>query len=214
MKRRSWMTAEELLNKLAGDPEYQARVKERDRRIEEETRKLRAETATLLSELRDVGIDVESVWDLINTSEDYSVVYPILARHLREQYAERNLEGIARSLTRPDALEAAWGALRDRFIENGGKTPEGFGFALGNALGEIMDESVLPDVLELVTERAYGTNREVMVHYLVEYRDRPDVRRVLESLADDPDVAEKAKRALTLRRVRRRPRRGRRKSRT
>ena len=202
------------MNELANDPEYQARVRERDRRIEEETRKLREETASLLSELRDVGIDVESVWDLVNTSEGYSVAYPILARHLREQYAERNLEGIVRSLTRPDALGVAWDALRDRFIENGGQTPEGFGFALGNALGEIMDESVLPDVLELVTEPTYGTNREVMVYYLVEYRDQPEVRRVLELLTDDSDVADKAKRALTLRRVRRRPGRGRRKSRS
>lgn len=110
------------------------------------------------------------------------------------------------------AFDIAWDALRDAFVENGGDALEGIGFALGNALGAIMDERAIPEVLELVRKPEYKTNRMIMVRHLVEYREQPDVRAVLESLVDDPDVGKEARRALTLRRVRRRPGRGRRRA--
>lgn len=117
-----------------------------------------------------------------------------------------------RALTRVNAFPVAWAPLRDMFVENGGACLEGIGFALGNALGQIMDEELIPEVLELVVQAGYKTNRMIMVRHLVEYRDRPEVRAVLESLSDDPDVGKEARRALTLRRIRRRPGRGRRRA--
>ena len=208
-----YTTAEEFMKELEADPEYQARTREHNQRMSEIRRRRREEAAPLAADLQRLGWDVESAWGFLGCEDDYSAVWPVLVEHLQRPYSDWVREGIVRALTHVAALDIAWDALRDAFIKNGGHAPEGIGFALGNALGEIMDASVLPDVLELVVDRAYGTNREVMVHYLVEYRDRPEVRQVLESLVDDRDVGKHARRALTLRRVRRRPGRGRRRKR-
>lgn len=210
---KGYITAAELMAELDADPEYQAGLRELNERIERETRALNEDAAPVLHDLHEIGIEIESIWDLVNTSDDYHVAYPVLVAHIDRPYMERNREALIRSLTRVDAVDCAWVPLRELFKANGSAAPEGIGFALGNALGEIMDENVLPDVLELVADRTYGTNREVMVHYLVEYRDRPEVCEVLESLVDDPDVSKHARRALTLRRVRRRPGRSRRRKR-
>ncbi len=75
----------------------------------------------------------------------------------------------------------------------------------GNALAQMMDEPVIPEVLNLVTDKGHGRNRASMIEILVEYRDRDDVRQVLEALTDDPEVAKEASHALALKRVRRRP---------
>lgn len=212
-KQDGYMTAEEFMKELEADPEYQARTREHNQRIDEIYRRRCEEAAPLAADLQKLGWDVKSAWGFLDCEGDYSATWPVLIEHLQRPYSDWVREGIVRALTHVAALDIAWDALRDAFIKNGGHAPEGIGFALGNALGEIMDESVLSDVLELVVDSSYGTNREVMVHYLVEYRDRPDVRQVLESLVDAPDVSKHARRALTLRRVRRRPGRGRRRKR-
>ena len=136
---------------------------------------------------------------------DYSSAYPILVEHLRYPYMERTRDGIARALTVPDAFSVAWDAVRDEFLDNTDTKTTGFKFALGNALAQQMDESVLPEVLAMVTDTRHGENRAPMVEILVEYRERDDVRQVLEALTEDPQVAREAKKALALRRVRRRP---------
>ena len=210
---QGYITASELMAQLDADPEYQERRRRQEQRLDELWQRRYEDAKPLAAALQRIGWDVKSAWDLVEGEDDYSDTWSLLVEHLSHPYSDWVREGIVRALTVVDALEVAWDALRDAFIENGDNAPEGIGFALGNALGEIMDESVLPDVLQLVVDRAYGTNREVMVHYLVEYRDRPEVRKVLESLVDDPDVSKHARRALTLRRVRRRPGRSRRRKR-
>lgn len=212
-KDKGYITASELMAQLDADPVYQERRRRQEQRLDELWQRRYEEAEPLATALRGIGWDVNSAWDLVEGDDDYSDTWPVLVEHLSYPYSDWVREGIVRALTAVDALEVAWDALRNAFVENGDNAPEGIGFALGNALGEIMDESVLPDVLELVVARSYGTNREVMVHYLVEYRDRPEVHQVLESLVDDPDVSKHARRALTLRRVRRRLGRGRRRKR-
>ncbi len=153
---------------------------------------------------------MKSAWDFVGCVDDYSPTWPVLVEQLSRPYSEWVREGIVRALTVVEAFDIAWDTLRDAFIENGGDALEGIGFALGNALGSIMDESVIPEVLELVSNAEYRTNRMIMVRHLAEYREQPEVRAALESLVDDADVGKEARRALTLKRVRRRPGRGRR----
>ena len=199
------MTAAEHAALLEADPEYQARKRERDRQHEELARKLSENEEPLVAALREIGWDVESAWDFVMYPGGYSSAYPVLVEHLKRPYMERIRDGIARALTVPDAFDVAWDAVRDEFLSNTDTKTTGFKYALGNALAQLMDEPVVPEVLDMVTDKRHGRNRAPMIEILVEYRDRDDVRQVLEALAQDPQVTREATHALALRRVRRRP---------
>lgn len=203
-RKRGPITAAEAMAELAADEEYQARLRARNRAIDERVARDRAEAAPLLHDLRELGIDVESPWDLANRPNDYQHAYPVLVTHFQRPYSERNLEGITRALTVPDARKIAWSVLRDAFIANTDTSTSGLKFALGNALGEIMDEGVLSDVFAMVVDVRHGENRSPMVEGLGHHNDREDVRAVLAKLVDDPDVAGDAKKALARKRRRRR----------
>ena len=136
---------------------------------------------------------------------DYSSAYSVLVEHLKRPYMERIRDGIARALTVPDAFDIAWDTVRDEFLANTDTKTTGFKYALGNALAQLMDEPVLSEVLDMVTDKRHDRNRAPMIEILVEYRERDDVRQVLEALTQDPQVAREATHALALRRVRRRP---------
>jgi hypothetical protein len=60
---------------------------------------LKEEEKPLLADLNSVGVCIDSVWDLVNTSEPYPIAVPVLTRHLSMPYGRRIKEGITRALT-------------------------------------------------------------------------------------------------------------------
>ena len=67
MSKRKPISAGDLLARLANDPEYQERVRQRDEKIRIEGERLARAEAPLVEEMRATGADINSVWDLINT---------------------------------------------------------------------------------------------------------------------------------------------------
>src|SRR5580658_6227723 len=103
MSKQKGKTAAELMAELEKDPSYlkqRSRREEALRRTDEEY--ARAE-APLVQDLRAAGSQVESVWDLVNTSGAYPTLVPTLLAHLDRPYLERVREGIARALAVPEA---------------------------------------------------------------------------------------------------------------
>lgn len=84
MTRRGATTAAEFLASREADPEWVAwRQAGRDAdavatRLEEIV------SRSLLDDLREAGVSVTSVWDLVNQSEPYPDALPVLVRHLAE----------------------------------------------------------------------------------------------------------------------------------
>jgi hypothetical protein len=83
-----------------------AREQERNERLT----RLRIEEQPILADLRGVGWNVESVWDLVNTSTKYPEDIPVPLKHLLLPYSDRTREGFARTLAVPDA-KYAWPML-------------------------------------------------------------------------------------------------------
>ena len=52
----------------------------------------------MIGELKALGINIQSVWDLVNSPNNYTCAIPILLKHLSEPHYPRVLEGIVRSL--------------------------------------------------------------------------------------------------------------------
>ena len=86
---RKRKTAAELIAELEANPEH---VKMRQQQDEElHNRRLFRERAEqpLVRDLREVGCDVESVWDLVGSWGPYPEAIEVLVRHLDGEYPER-----------------------------------------------------------------------------------------------------------------------------
>jgi hypothetical protein len=99
------------------------------------------EERPLVNELNNIGLKVESVWDLVNNrphpylknnfTGDYEVAYPILVKHLDFDYHPRIKEGIVRALTEKKAAKLA----ADRILELFHKEPDkNLKWVMANAL--------------------------------------------------------------------------------
>jgi hypothetical protein len=185
------MTATEVVANLAADPEYQARKAEVDAEAAERYAQWRAAEQPLVEELREAGFDVESVWDLVNTSTPYPDALPILLNHLPKDYPKRIRSGIARSLAVPDAA-FGWDVLLTQYrSEADGDTRDG----LAAALAQTATEPKLDDLIGLIDEPTCGGSRVLLLPGLKRVGS-PKAMAKLESLATDPFFENKANRVL------------------
>src|SRR5215471_16384354 len=115
MDTKNGKTAGELIAELEANPEFVARQREKEEALAEKVREWRRAEQPLIAELKKVGEQVETVWDLVNTSRPYPKAIPVLLEHLQRPYPDRVREGIARALSVRGA-RIGWEILRDQFI--------------------------------------------------------------------------------------------------
>lgn len=151
------MTAAEAVDLFNSCPEWVAQNAELDANRAATERHLRAEEAPIIFDLAKVGVEIESVWDLVNTNEDYSVAIPALLNHLKRPYHHRIRNGIIRALTTPEARGLVGeGILRELGRE---EEPENR-WALANALTVVADQSNAIAIRALFDDPAYEDVRE------------------------------------------------------
>lgn len=184
-------TAKELLDALSKDPDFVARqaAAERERQALEKT--LRADEKPVVDDLRDAGVAVDSVWDLVNTGRPYPAAVPVLIRHLRRPYHTRTRQGIARALTVREA-QAVEADLLSAFRAETDNAENGVKWLIGNALSVAASDRILDDVIALATDPTHGPARRELLTILQGSRHGA-VRAALESLVDDPDLGERAR---------------------
>lgn len=134
MKSRP-INASELIAQLAADPEYQAKIREREAQLAPVWERRHKDEAPLVQELREAGFQVESVFDFVNTAEEYAEALPILIRHLDIPHERWIREGIIRALTiKYGGLQIEEALLRQFYAES---DPD-HRWALANALKTAM----------------------------------------------------------------------------
>jgi HEAT repeat protein len=180
-------TAAELLAELARDEDYQKRKQARDAALCTTAQEYSRAEAPVVEALRAAGIEVSSIWDLVNTPARDAKIVPILVAHLAQPYPERVREGIARALAIPEAI-AAWDQLCQAYLSETDTGTMGVKWAIHLALAAAADESVLEDLIELAKDRRHGRNRAMFVDALSRIRD-PRASVALDQLEDDPDIA-------------------------
>jgi hypothetical protein len=145
---RKRITADELMRELESDPEWVAKREERERQQAKHRAALDADEMELVREIRNVGYQVTSVWDLVNNTPhphlernfvgEYPAAYPILLKHLRMEHHPRIREGIIRALTVPDGgNEVAWELLGQFEKERDAQMK----WVIANALRTVMNRS-------------------------------------------------------------------------
>lgn len=188
------MTAAELMERLQSDPAHAARSRRREQQRQAAAAGTRAAAAPLIAELRAAGHDVERVSELHERRLDYRDALPVLIRWLPAISDRRLKEAVVRALTVPWARPVAAPVLIREFRDADDATGS-YRWAVGNALSVVADDSVLPDIVALATDRRYGKAREMVVLALGNMSD-PRAVDALVDLLPDEEVAGHAVMAL------------------
>jgi hypothetical protein len=162
--RRPKMTAAELMalkaERLRTDPAYRAQTEAGAAERQERAEELRRAEQPIVADLRAAGVGVESVWDLVNTSEPYPDALPILLNHLqRGGYPDRVMESLGRALAVKPAAPA-WETLRELYLKAEGRGEEE-GLAVALAASATADH--LEALIALLDETSRGSTR---IHFL------------------------------------------------
>jgi hypothetical protein len=192
--RKRRRTTEEFLASLQSDPELQARRDEFEARLAAERVRLAAAEAPVVRDLNAAGLRVESVWDLVNTNDSYTVALPILLDHLQRDYPDKVREGIARAMAVRES-KFAWHTLIRLFRAQFDANPNGVKGALAVALSEAADDEVMSDLIELFEEPRHGESRIFFVTTLKRSR-LANARAALAAGRQDPQLVREIVRVL------------------
>jgi hypothetical protein len=181
------ITASELLRDLAEDTDYRAMLAAKEQIREDFERVLDTDEESLISDLRAVGCNVGSVWDLVNTADTYVDAIPVLLNHLQIAHHPRTREGIVRALTVPEAKGVAFNVLMEEFLKASLDREPELKWLLAGCLAESATVVDVRRIIELITDPANGRSREILLPALGLIP--PDERQsVLDGLSDDPTL--------------------------
>lgn len=178
------MTAAELMQQLESDPEWVARRDARQRWRHAQAKRFARQEAPLVQEIREAGLLIDSVSDLINTREPYPEAIPILLRHLKKTDYDPALRGaIARALTVKDYPE-----ILPAMIEAFRRDPEprlnGPKWAMGNAIEALFDNRYIEEIAELARDPSHGEARSMVVRALGKSKSEVAEEALTELLSD------------------------------
>ena len=159
---------------------------EKEKASAEFVKELRQETKGLLDELKAVGIEIESVYDLVNTKASYPEAIPILIRHVPKAYHERNKDGIIRALT----VKEATGKANAVLIAEYHKTPKekmNLRWVIGNAIYIIVTKADVESIIPIVQDKENGYTRDRFILALGKVKSE-QAENVLIKLLDDEEV--------------------------
>lgn len=183
--RRSGISATELMAQLQRDPEYQRKMEAGEEERQGRAGDLSRAEQPIVADLKDAGVRVDSVWDLVNTSAPYPAALPVLLKHLElGGYPERVMESLGRALAvKPaivywDRLKALYLAPRDAGEEEGAAV----------ALAASATEAQLDDLIELLSHEERGRTRIYFLRPILFFGGDRGVE-VLRSLRADPVFA-------------------------
>lgn len=180
---------------LAKDPEFQRRKQVRDAERQTRAVELAKAEEPIVADLHAAGVEVTSVWDLVNTSIPYPAALPVLLDHLqRGGYPDRVLESLGRALA-VTPMNSSWPVLRGLYLRARGRGEEE-GIAVALAASATADQ--LDGLIDLLGEDARGDTRILFLRP-IKRLGGPRGRTVLESLTADPMFGKEARALLTTR---------------
>jgi len=188
------------------DLEFEKIKKENEIRrleIEREAAMLQIEEEPIIAELLSVGIQVESVSDLVNTSEKYEEAIPILIENLSKPYHDKIKEAIVRALAVKEARGVACKAVIEEYKKAPKEKPPYYNrefyyrWAFGNTMGVIITEDYTDEIIDLVLDVSNGPSRNMFVRSLGKTKSLK-TKEVMEKLTYDPEplVRDEAQKAL------------------
>lgn len=178
MKFKKSTSAGELMNRLQSDPDWVRENAEREARHKATVERLREEVkpeqTPLLADLAVAGINVNSVWDLVNSKRPYPAAIPVLAAHLKRVRHSVLREGIVRALTVPEARGAAARIILSELRRPSGESPHSVRWVLANAITVVGGENMVDEIEALIADDQYRDVRERLTVALERIGSRHD----------------------------------------
>ena len=122
---------------------------------------MKSEEAEIKHALAKVGLEVDSIYDLVNTKKPYPEAIPVLLELLRRPFSNARIkEGIIRALTVKEAKGKAAPALLGQFTKTSDPLLR---WAIGNAISVVAIRSDLGEITKLVENSDFGDSRQMLV---------------------------------------------------
>jgi HEAT repeat protein len=146
----------------------------------------------LLREIREKGVEISNINDLIYINKKHKDLIPILLRHLNEITDESDKQYIVRCLGVKGFTEVTKPMI-DEFYKSHNIS---YKWAIGNTLYITFDKKSLPELLNIVLNKNHGISRQMIVYGLGRFKNE-QVKSVLVNLLQDQDVVGHAIHALS-----------------
>lgn len=187
---------EKRWKELVGKPRTSEEVQETlllAKKIELERAK---EYQGLIDELANMGIKINSIWDLVNTKSKYPKAIPVLMKYLPLVNYVRNKEGIVRALTVPEAKGFVVPLLVNEYLQLP-NNQENLKWVIGNAVNATITKGEVENILPIVLNKDNGVSRQMFVSALGKIKT-DNVKSVLVQLSNDDDevIRDEVKKAL------------------
>lgn len=142
------------------------------------------EYESLIPELEKVGVNISSIWDLVNTKERYPKAIDILIKYLISVRHPRNIEGFVRALTVKEARGKA-NKILIAMYETIKKEDQGLRWALGNAIATTMTNDDIPWLFTAVQDTSSGMARGQLIRAIATVKTEEAERILIELLEDN-----------------------------
>jgi hypothetical protein len=150
-----------------------------------------------VARLANLGIHIDSVFDLVNSNRDYQKAIPILIDELDVCVpTDRTFEGIVRALAVKHARDIDISSLLFAKFRSTPRELSSVRWAIGNTIEVIAGADDLANTLQIALDSTAGPARQMFVYTLRRYKS-PEVTAALGQLINDPDVGLHAMTALT-----------------
>lgn len=190
-KGRGAISATELMAELEANPDFVARREAADAERAELERLLGIAEQPVVEELRDLGLDLDSVWDLYKFPDSRPQAIPVLLKHLTRDYPGRVLFGIGQGLDHKSA-RPWWSDLRQMMLST---DREEVRDRLAVALANCATREHYEDLLAFIRDGSLAECRIYFLRPINRIGNRINVgqgRAVIEAVADDPVLGREA----------------------
>ena len=181
-------TAAELLEELNNDASYKKTIarKEEENRITQKV--LLKDEELISSRLREVGISIDSIYDLVNSEASYAIAIPILIDLIENERLKHSqiIEGVVRALAVKEAIGIANKSLIRLYLSSSEKS-DFYRWAIGNTMEVIITDEDLEEVLPIVSNSENGISRQMFISALGKIKSEK-AEEILINLLDDEQV--------------------------
>jgi hypothetical protein len=173
------------------DPAYRAELERVEAERAERARLLMIAAQPVVADLRAIGLDVDTVWDLYKIPDSRPRAIPVLLRHLVLDYPDGVVMSIGSGLDDRSA-RAWWGELREMLLD---ADRDAVRDRLAAALSNCATREHYDDLLAFVQDDSLGECRIYFLRPINRIGNRIGTgqgRAVIETLSEDPVLGKEA----------------------
>lgn len=149
------------------------------------------EDEDIVAAIRQRGLDISSVWDLVHARTPYPEAIPVLIERLSALRDRDTVEGVVRALTVKEARPAAGRALVEALKQRIGDTSPraaSLRWAIANALTVVATQDLAAELRALLANPGTGSARQMLAIALGNLKDSQGVPLLIGLLHDEEVV--------------------------